>query len=554
MGSLKRVLQDRLGLVESLETTYAMTSAGTNFYIVVALSGLGVKHTRIVLDVIFLYLTVLRQDGVNMDLYDSIRDLVQLKWDWAEPDELMDTASGLAERMTRLPAEKLLSGDALIEKPDPEKVADLLERLRPGNLNVGYVDPNATASGRLNASAARELPHYGVKYAVQNISERFPGAPTEWSYWLQTGSADAARAALLSRMQAAGLVSPGEVSVEASESPFPVPPGPIEGVPKEISEEHMHAEIDELRLEATLGARRFPPLFGPRPQKLEAGLETGMAQASVWFRSGWVTSSPKVSIRCSLRPLRAKGEPELSALDAMRLTLYERLLGEEMQPKLVDLTLTGVAYETSVSSDGLIFSFGGFAPTLPRLVDTVLGELNRFNANSSLTLPSRFGRVVQEVREELTTWDKMPVEYAVEDKNLLLTFGYISRAEQLARRENNGRPGPGVLNNGGSERKGQHLRTTKSSTHDRLQSNRMWPGCARKRHAGVCRGLRKPAAAQPEARPHGVRRRLSLSRRRPESFFFVGSQSDRSLCPGRGSEKEDPTIRSLQSDLPFTCK
>ena len=44
--------------------------------------------------------------------------------------------------------------------------------------------------------------------------------------------------------------------------------------------------------------------------------------------------------------------------------------------------------------------------------------------------------VVQEVREELTTWDKMPVEYAVEDKNLLaghilLLFSSHAQAQDL---------------------------------------------------------------------------------------------------------------------------
>jgi len=133
-----------------------------------------------------------------------------------------------------------------------------------------------------------------------------------------------------------------------------------------------------------------------------------------------------------LEILRREDEPELSALDTLRLDIFSQLLQEQMGPKMVDLTATGVSYGISASAGGLAFSFGGFAPMLPRLVGKVLEEFNSFNANASITEPSRFERVVNLFRQSLTTYNDMPISYAVEARSLLLSRGEYSRNETLA--------------------------------------------------------------------------------------------------------------------------
>jgi secreted Zn-dependent insulinase-like peptidase len=163
-------------------------------------------------------------------------------------------------------------------------------------------------------------------------------------------------------------------------------------------------------------------------------LETPVSE--IWYRSGWVTKSPFVSIKFTLRPLRTKDEPEGTAFDEGRLLIFGRLLGEELVPKMVDLVDTGVTYDINVGSDQLGFAFGGFAPLLPRLVSTVLDEFNRFSANFSCTSQTRFDRVLEDVRKSLATYDAMPVTYALQDRSTLVERGARENSEVLAALEN----------------------------------------------------------------------------------------------------------------------
>eukprot|EP00435_Cladocopium_sp_Y103_P063842 s876_g25.t1 len=106
-NSLKQVLSDNLGLIANVQMEEQTDSTGTMCMVVFETTKLGFKHSQVILDVFFAYLGAVRSAGVDMELYKSIQDMVKLR-----------TVSNLAEVMTRLPREKLLSGDSLIEKPD----------------------------------------------------------------------------------------------------------------------------------------------------------------------------------------------------------------------------------------------------------------------------------------------------------------------------------------------------------------------------------------------------------------------------------------------------
>jgi len=433
--SLSRVMQDNLGFATSCQVSFDWASTGTNVYVSATLTQLGREHLELVLDVFYSYLATLRRAGVDAALYQTIKDVMQLKWDWTEPQGPMDTASEFAERMTRLPMEALLTGDTRIDNADPAFVEQLLARFTPDNMNVAYVDPNTTEDNLFEGQLVQTLPYYGMQYSVRELSQAMPGAKKRWNAWLDgTVRASSIEKYLDERLRDAG--------VKVTSTAFPVPPRPIDDVPKQISLDHMKAEV-----QGGAGASVDEALFGPRPVQLperEAALQEAIAfnamkptvakagKPEIWYRSGWVTTSPKVAIQLDMRPVKSPIEPEVSARDAVRLGIYSRLLAEEMAPKMVDLTATGVSYDIAVSAEGLSFTFGGFAPMLPSLVDTVLVEFNRFNRNTNLTLPSRFARIVQELREDLTTYADMPVQYALKDRNLLLTPDQGSQAEALA--------------------------------------------------------------------------------------------------------------------------
>jgi len=432
VDSFARVLADSLGLAHDSQTSYAMNSAGTSLFFICSLTSRGTQHLEIVLDVFFSYLATLRRAGVDKELYQTIADVAKLKWDWMEPAGAQDAASSLAEQMTRLPPQKLLTGDSLIERLNTNLVSSLLERLTPENMNVAYINPNASNTTLFKGQHVETLPYYDVLYTERELSDVLPGAAARWRDWL-AGRADAAsiQKHISQRLQDAGI--------RPISTPFPVVPKPIADVPKEIPKDNMKSEAGDPDKDSVVVA-----LYGPLPRKLEVTAADLQGQGGlnkrhlrtvepeIWYRRGWVTHSPKVEIGLSLRPLRSPDEPENPVLDFVRLELYTRLLGEEMEPKMVDLTATGVSYSISVSLDGLTFSFGGFAPVLPQLVRTVLKEFNEFNRNFTLTPPSRFHRIHQEFHQELNSYTDMPVSYAVHDAGLLLKRGRHSRKELLS--------------------------------------------------------------------------------------------------------------------------
>lgn len=427
--SLKRVLQDNLGLVTSFSTMFAaMNSAGTSMIVMMHLTKPGQSNMELILDVFYAYLSKLRKKGVDEKLYDSLARVNKLQWDWDEPQGASDTASTLAERMIRLPVDKLLSGDNLIGKSNSSLVSSLIEALTPANMNVIYVE---AASKKGNSSSFisfpeedfKMLPHYAVKYAVQTNKQQFSGAAQRWKTWI-TGSASPDVASRLP----SSLITSGTV--------VPVVPGPIEDVPSELPLEHMKAAKGKKDLVAQLFGTRPTKLSGLTPKKATGVFvehEPGFLKddGEVFYRSGWSTTSPKAQVQLVLRPERQQGAPEMSAHDDLPLSVFGSLLAEAMVPGMVDLASTGVSYSIDATPKGLTFSFSGFTPLMPTLITKVMKEFNGFNGNASATLPSRFKRVTQSIREGMQAYADMPISYAIQDRNLLLTRGMSSRAESL---------------------------------------------------------------------------------------------------------------------------
>ncbi|CAE7291358.1 Nrdc, partial [Symbiodinium microadriaticum] len=134
---------------------------------------LGFNKSEAILDVFFAYLGALRAQGVDMDLYKSLQDMVKLQWNWKQEADPYGTVSDLAEVMTRLPRDKLLSGDSLIEQPDPSLLLGLIEDLTPSNMNLARVSPSGLGEAPLKevGSKIRTLQYYDAKYVKQTLDE-----------------------------------------------------------------------------------------------------------------------------------------------------------------------------------------------------------------------------------------------------------------------------------------------------------------------------------------------------------------------------------------------
>jgi len=441
-NSFKNLLIDDLGLISRMVASSDSNSAGTKFFIIFTLSKQGSQHLNILLECFFWYLGHVRGAGVDQGLYQSMADLLQLQYDWLQPSAPMETAKDFAERMTRLPSANLLSGDALIDRLDPDLVASLLAKLVPENMIAAYLPPSGS-SGLLQNPEAQVLPYYGLRYTVSPLATamvlpdgsvfQLPAAGSLGSSDGSSSSSAGTWTELRARLQAAGLGS------SLSSSP-PATPKQMQ-VPKNISTSFMRASVSTVSTWQGLDAT----MYGPRPWLLATSTaETNHEQkggvprrlnaksVKVWYRSGWMTISPLVSLSVALQPYRAAGEGAMSVLDKARLLLYSKLLSKELTPKLADLTATGASFKVVASSDGLSFSFNSFESILPQLIEEVLAVFNKFNLDRSLAKASRFNHSVEELRDELSAHSDMPFKYAVHDRALLLTQGAHSFEEVLA--------------------------------------------------------------------------------------------------------------------------
>merc|ERR1719199_1838587 len=111
----------------------------------------GAKHPQAVVDVILTFLAHAKK-GCSSNKLTSLAKSAKLLWDWPSPMDASKAASTIAESMTRLPPEELLSTDDLMDEPNQTRVLTVLEKLRPERMNVGLVTPDATQAWKRSLS------------------------------------------------------------------------------------------------------------------------------------------------------------------------------------------------------------------------------------------------------------------------------------------------------------------------------------------------------------------------------------------------------------------
>merc|ERR1719335_1771103 len=107
-------------------------------------------------------------------------------------------------------------------------------------------------------------------------------------------------------------------------------------------------------------------------------------------------------------------DEDVDAVDALRFSVFNSLLSETLGPKTVDLRLQGISSSVNVASHSIGFQFGGFnIETMNDLMKT------------SLDLPvetndARFDRIIENLKAKLVDKSDMPVQYAMQDRSMLL--------------------------------------------------------------------------------------------------------------------------------------
>jgi secreted Zn-dependent insulinase-like peptidase len=306
----------------------------------------------------------------------------------------------MAEQMTRLPKEDLLTGDYLIKQPDPSIVKDMMKMLEPSKMNVAFVDPNFDES-----EGVIELPHYGVKYTLQDLSKRMPVAK-QWATWVNGPASTAdVNKAMLQELQKMDANITTALAIKH--------PEPIKHIPGDITLQFAQAPP---------GQNEISSLYGAQPKQMA----TKSPKEQIWYRQGSTSQSPKVHMKFLTR--RA-GFRTINSKEVIQHSIWRRMIGEQLHPKLVDLAATGTSYAIDVGSHSLSVSFGGFKDNLPAMMELVTQEMQN---GVDITETARFNRIKETLAEELEDKSEMPVQYAIEDRAIMLMQGTHSDDELRA--------------------------------------------------------------------------------------------------------------------------
>lgn len=417
--SFIRVLDIEYGLISQGGLTFESDSASGMMKIVFKLTDLGKANQGVIVDILFLYIAILRQDGINKELYESLAEVSKLQWDWAGMSAPAATVEMLAAILADAPLNHSLWAYRRTDVVNQTLVNSMLELMTPKNMIVAYVAPEGTES-LFKGVNVLTLPYYGVQYSVEPLNTT---SIQKWQDWIEgTTSLSAVSSSINATLIAAGAGG------EELKYTLPKAPGPIAGIPTNLSLEKM---------EATMPVNGTPTesLFGFPPQT-PAYLPSDLPPMDFKYRQGWVTTSPKVRLGAVVRALKESSDLETSPEQLIEHAVWNALIAEYLEPKMADFVATGVTYSISTSSNGLSLAFSGWAPTLPQLVTKAINNYIDFaggpgDCQPKMWMVNSYNKFLENYRVQFSSYSMMPIDYAIMDRNMLVLTSEYSSEELL---------------------------------------------------------------------------------------------------------------------------
>ncbi|TXS91407.1 peptidase M16 [Parahaliea maris] len=157
-GSLLSQLKAE-GLAESLSAGSGLAwRGGALFSVNVSLTEKGVTEYQRVLQLLFAYLDMLREEGPQQWLYEEQAQLSALRFRFKEAPEPINYVSGLASGMHYFAPEDVLQGPYLMTDYEPQLLSGLLAGLKPDNAVITLTDAGVNTD--------RRSAHYEVPFAT----------------------------------------------------------------------------------------------------------------------------------------------------------------------------------------------------------------------------------------------------------------------------------------------------------------------------------------------------------------------------------------------------
>lgn len=162
-GSLLSLLRQR-GWANGLSAGggFGYRDAST-FSVDLSLTEAGLSHVDEIAGLLFQYIALVREQGIEDWLYEELRTMAQLAFEFQDPANPIGYVSSLSRRLQEFPLHDLLTAPYLYEQFDVERIDAVLDALRPDNVLV-----TLTARG---VETDRSDPWYGARYALKPLSQ-----------------------------------------------------------------------------------------------------------------------------------------------------------------------------------------------------------------------------------------------------------------------------------------------------------------------------------------------------------------------------------------------
>ncbi|MEK9629071.1 MAG: insulinase family protein [Nitrospinota bacterium] len=160
-GSLLSKLKEE-GLVLGLSAGGGASHPNINsFGINISLTKKGLKEYERILEMVFSYIEMVREQGIKKYTFDQAQAMAQINFDWKNPDEGMGFIAGKAALMHDYALDEVEKLPYLFKKYEPEAYKALLKTLVPENAMV--------ILSHQRAEVDQKTPYYDAEYSMQKV-------------------------------------------------------------------------------------------------------------------------------------------------------------------------------------------------------------------------------------------------------------------------------------------------------------------------------------------------------------------------------------------------
>lgn len=177
-GSLLSYLQKKLWALDvsasSGEDGTEQNSLFTLFSISISLTKLGLTNIENVLSSVFQYMKLFQDKGPDERIFKEIQLIENIGFQFTEETESSDYVESLVEQMHLYPSTDYITGNDLFFEYKPDLIQELLDRIKPGTVNIMLLSKTAAANVNLDQTE----PWFGTRY---NVSEIPPSWVESWT-------------------------------------------------------------------------------------------------------------------------------------------------------------------------------------------------------------------------------------------------------------------------------------------------------------------------------------------------------------------------------------